>query len=161
MERIEAIKQQIAKDICKNNATCSCEQKDGHCRSIMAIAENLAKQGYKPPDMAVEHKEGTYINTEEAYGIGILTDWYINSVSDQDEPKWTPEHLEELLNDFYVIPTDTPTVDAFKVIKCRDCGYRTRQTDPEHGRTQHYCTKNKIFVTRDFFCGYAEITKQN
>lgn len=33
-----------------------------------------------------------------------LTDWYINSVSSDDTPVWTEEHIEELLNDFYVIP---------------------------------------------------------
>lgn len=35
-----------------------------------------------------------------------LTDWYINSVSSDDTPVWTEEHIEELLNDFYVIPKD-------------------------------------------------------
>lgn len=56
--------------------------------------------------------EKEYISIDVAYDIGTLTDWYISSVSQDDAPVWTDEHLEELLNDFYVIPKDTPTVDA-------------------------------------------------
>ena len=40
---------QIARDICKDNKICTCNEKDGHCISVMTIAERLAKQGYKPP----------------------------------------------------------------------------------------------------------------
>ena len=53
-----------------------------------------------------------YINTESTYDIDTLEDWYINSVMPNDTPVWTEEHLEELLNDFYVIPKDTPTADV-------------------------------------------------
>lgn len=35
---------------------------------------------------------------------GYLSDWYISSVSDEDEPVWTEEHIKELYNDFIVIP---------------------------------------------------------
>ena len=45
---------QIARDICRGNKICTCTEKDGHCASIMAIAERLADQGYKPP----QKKEG-------------------------------------------------------------------------------------------------------
>ena len=41
-----------------------------------------------------------------AVDIGLLTDWYVNSVSKSDEPVWTEKHLEELLDDFYLIPKD-------------------------------------------------------
>ena len=37
---------------------------------------------------------------------GTLTDWYINSIDNTVEPIWTDEHIEELLNDFYVIPKE-------------------------------------------------------
>lgn len=33
-----------------------------------------------------------------------LLDWYISSVSEEDEPVWTEEHIKELHNDFIVIP---------------------------------------------------------
>lgn len=56
--------------------------------------------------------EKKYISIDESYGIGTLEDWYINSVSQDDAPVWTEEHFEELLNDFYVIPKDTPIADV-------------------------------------------------
>ena len=56
--------------------------------------------------------EKEYISIDVAYDIGTLEDWYINSISQNDTPVWTEEHLAELLNDFYVIPKDTPTVDV-------------------------------------------------
>ena len=56
--------------------------------------------------------EKGYVSLDAAYDIGTLEDWYISSVSQDDAPVWTEEHLEELLNDFYVIPKDTPTVDV-------------------------------------------------
>ncbi len=33
-----------------------------------------------------------------------LSDWYLSSISDEEPPVWTEEHLKELFNDFYVIP---------------------------------------------------------
>lgn len=34
---------------------------------------------------------------------GYLVDWFINSVGNE-EPVWTEEHINELTNDFYVMP---------------------------------------------------------
>ena len=59
--------------------------------------------------------EKVYVSLDAAYDIGTLEDWYISSVSQDDAPVWTEEHLEELLKDFYVIPKDTPTVDVAPV----------------------------------------------
>ncbi len=53
-----------------------------------------------------------YIDIDSAYDYGTLYDWYISSVSDTDAPVWTDEHIEELLNDFYLIPKDTPTANV-------------------------------------------------
>ena len=39
----------------------------------------------------------------EPMDFGTLLDWYISSVGDEP-PVWTEQHIEELLNDFYVIP---------------------------------------------------------
>lgn len=36
---------------------------------------------------------------------GYLIDWYISSVDDS-EPVWTEAHIEELMNDFYLIPKE-------------------------------------------------------
>lgn len=37
--------------------------------------------------------------------MGYLYDWYIASVTG-DPPVWTEEHLQELLNDFILIPKE-------------------------------------------------------
>lgn len=55
-----------------------------------------------------------FVDLNTAYDIGTLTDWYISSVTD-DPPVWTDEHIEELFNDFYVIPKDTPVADVAPV----------------------------------------------
>lgn len=75
-----------------------------------------------------------YIEREAAYDMDTLYDWYISSVSENDNPVWTEEHLEELLNDFYVIPKDTTAADVVPVrhgewqeingiFSCSRCGY--------------------------------------
>lgn len=51
----ETVKQ-IARDICRENKVCTCVEKDGHCVSIISIAERLAKQGYKPPQKTPKKK---------------------------------------------------------------------------------------------------------
>lgn len=67
-----------------------------------------------------------YINCEYAYDYNTLVDWFINSVSDTDKPIWTKKHLEELFNDFYVIPKDTPKADVAEVKhgKWKSFGYK-------------------------------------
>lgn len=42
---------------------------------------------------------------KEAVDYGYLADWYIRSVTN-DPPVWTEEHIEELFNDFYLVPKD-------------------------------------------------------
>jgi hypothetical protein len=41
----------------------------------------------------------------ESYDHATLADWYISSVGNE-VPVWTEEHIEELLNDFYIIPRE-------------------------------------------------------
>lgn len=41
----------------------------------------------------------------ESYDHATLADWYISSVGNET-PVWTEEHIDELLNDFYVIPRE-------------------------------------------------------
>ena len=40
---------------------------------------------------------------KEAVDFGYLVDWYIRSTTN-DPPVWTEEHIEELFNDFYLVP---------------------------------------------------------
>jgi len=48
--------------------------------------------------------EKKFLRVNDAYDFGTLADWYINSVDNTQAPIWTEAHIEELLNDFYVIP---------------------------------------------------------
>lgn len=62
-----------------------------------------------------------YIDKNTAVDEGYLADWYINSVAEYNderlnEPRWTEEHIEELTNDFIVIPKDTPVADVAPVV---------------------------------------------
>ena len=57
-----------------------------------------------------------YIDKNEAVGEGYLADWYISSVSEDDEPVWTEAHIEELAKDFIVIPKDSPAADVAPVL---------------------------------------------
>lgn len=57
-----------------------------------------------------------YIDKNEAVDEGYLQDWYISSASEDDEPVWADAHIEELANDFIVIPKDTPAADVAPVV---------------------------------------------
>lgn len=48
-----------------------------------------------------------YLSKEAAVDSSYLSDWYISSVGNES-PIWTDEHIDELLNDFIVIPKATP-----------------------------------------------------
>ena len=50
--------------------------------------------------------EKRLVDLEKAMDESTLYDWYITSVTQTDTPVWTGEHIEELLNDFYVIPKE-------------------------------------------------------
>ena len=52
-----------------------------------------------------------YISKEAAVDDGYLSDWYIASVGNEP-PVWTDAHIDELLNDFIVIPKDTKAADV-------------------------------------------------
>lgn len=39
-----------------------------------------------------------------AIDMSYLQNWYQDSIDETKEPIWTDQHLEELLNDFYLIP---------------------------------------------------------
>lgn len=43
---------------------------------------------------------------ENSVDEGFLGDWYIHSVSDDDPPVYTEDHIAELIGDFYLIPKE-------------------------------------------------------
>lgn len=56
-----------------------------------------------------------YIDVDSsAYDYGTLVDWLISSVG-PEPPVWTEPHIEELLEDFYVVPKSTPLADVVEV----------------------------------------------
>ena len=98
-----------------------------------------------------------YIDIDKSYDTATLEDWYINSVTD-DAPIWTEEHLEELLNDFYVIPKDTPAADVVEVVRCRDCEW----TDNVFFKTKViWCDHDEQWVEEDNFCKYGSRRKSD
>ena len=54
----------------------------------------------------VEKYEKRLVDLEKAMDESTLYDWYVTSVKQKDTPVWTGEHIEVLLNDFYVIPQE-------------------------------------------------------
>lgn len=68
--------------------------------------------------------EKVYFDADAAYDSGTLHNWYIDSVSGEDVPVWTDEHIDELMNDFYVIPKDTKpanvVTETYAHWKCAD-----------------------------------------
>lgn len=41
-----------------------------------------------------------------AIDFAYLQNWYLDSIDETKDPIWTDKHLEELFNDFYLIPKD-------------------------------------------------------
>lgn len=97
-----------------------------------------------------------YLCKDEAYEYHDLACWYQSSVDDAP-PIWTDEHLEELLNDFYVIPKDTPTADVVEVTCCKDCEWWTKQEDSAQGR----CALMGVYPTGYWYCGNGRRTNND
>lgn len=61
------------------------------------------------------------VDIKKAWDFGVLCDWFINSIDETEPPCWTPEHIEELLDGFYVIPKRkeiaAPVFDAEPVMQ--------------------------------------------
>ena len=56
------------------------------------------------------NSDNNYIMLNQDYNDIIskdeLTNWFVDSVLPNDEPVWTEKHINELLDNFYVIPKD-------------------------------------------------------
>lgn len=85
-----------------------------------------------------------FINFDAAYDIDSLTCWYISSVG-AESPVWTDKHIEELLNDFYVIPKDTPAADVVPVVHCKNCEYNNECSVQDFGEMHQndFCSRGK------------------
>ena len=85
-----------------------------------------------------------FINLYTAYDSDSLTVWYISSVG-SETPVWTDKHIEELLNDFYVIPKDTPAADVVPVVHCKNCEYNNECSVQDFGEMHQndFCSRGK------------------
>lgn len=85
-----------------------------------------------------------FINLDTAYDSDSLTVWYISSVG-SETPVWTDKHIEELLNDFYVIPKDTPAADVVPVVHCKNCEYNNECSVQDFGEMHQndFCSRGK------------------
>ena len=43
---------------------------------------------------------------ENSVEEGFLQEWYQSSVSEEETPVWTDEHITEVYGDFYMIPRE-------------------------------------------------------
>lgn len=76
-------------------------------RERLKYYEDLEEQGrLLVLPCGVGKYEKRLVDLDKAMDESTLCDWYITSVPPKDEPVWTDRHIEELLNDFYVIPKD-------------------------------------------------------
>lgn len=52
-----------------------------------------------------------------------------------------------------------PTVDAVKVVRCRECKHHYWEQEPCHGKSVHYCKlphMSGVEIFKEFFCYYGE-----
>ncbi len=100
-----------------------------------------------------------YVAKDAAMDQGALYDWYISSVSEDDPPVWTDEHIDELLNDFLVIPKETPAADVVAVVRCRDCRFYYDKHYEDEGEPPYIkrCCKYSNHTRQpDDFCSLGE-----
>ena len=98
-----------------------------------------------------------YFDVDKAVDRGYLGDWYQASIDDTIPPIWTDEHLEELTNDFIVIPKDTPTADVVEVVRCKDCIYKTVTEDGEYNPDDIVCGYHMSDgFSADDFCSFGK-----
>ena len=95
-------------------------------------------------------EQGRLIDFDEQVGYGYLTDWYITSVNENDEPVWTEKHIEELISDFVLIPKDKDTVIIAKWTedkKCSNCSYTALLDGGEEYVFSRYCPNCGVRMT--------------
>ena len=65
----------------------------------------------------------------------------------------------EIKQDFADMISNATTVDAVKVVRCKDCKYYHWEQEPCHGKTVHYCElpyMRGVEVFKEFFCYYGK-----
>lgn len=83
-----------------------CPEQKVFYKNILRMAKADAEGRLSVLPCNVGKYEKRLVDLEKAMDESTLYDWYVTSVKQKDTPVWTGEHIEELLNDFYVIPKD-------------------------------------------------------
>ena len=55
--------------------------------------------------------------------------------------------------------SESPTIDAVEIVRCRDCKYHYWEQEPCHGKSVHYCKlphMRGVEVFKEFFCYYGK-----
>ncbi len=47
---------------------------------------------------------------------------------------------------------EKPSTNAVEVVRCKDCKYHYWEQEPCHGRTEHFCRRLDIQVSKEDFC---------
>lgn len=91
-----------------------------------------------------------YIDVDSAaYDYSTLADWLISSVG-SEPPVWTEQHIDELIEDFYIVPKSTPLADAVEVVRCADCEYFSEPGWCENPNTFAILTRGN--TSPNWFC---------
>lgn len=86
---------------------------------------------------------------EIAVDEGYLVDWYINSTDDSD-PVWTEEHIEELVGDFILIPKSEVRKHMLKEISSKAyCQERSKES--KAGNTDTFVNEIKKLQLKQVF----------
>ena len=104
-----------------------------------------------------------YIDKSAEVHEGYLTNWFIESVAEYNderlnEPRWTEAHIEELTNDFIVIPKDTPAAKVAPVVRCSDCIFQGFLDSDYSGC---FCEQSREEIQPNDFCSHAVSWEQH
>ena len=92
---------------------------------------------------------------------------YADALLDEFLKRYTEREMDgnlvfaacEIKQDFADMISNATTVDAVKVVRCKDCKYHHWEQEPCHGKTVHYCElphMRGVEVFKEFFCYYGK-----
>jgi len=106
MLKLYAVRDKTTNKICtcSNNPILKYWENKETCQKVIDDYNALTK--YFKDRHEVEMVELMCVESNQIIekDVGYLSDWYQNSIDDTKPPVWTDEHIEELLEDFILIP---------------------------------------------------------
>lgn len=89
----EKVRQLLVCDICKDKVKCD-NQLQKH-NTYKCNVYYLIEGAMKWKEQQIKKK---FVKRR------VLENWYQDSINEEIEPIWTDKHLDELFNDFYLLP---------------------------------------------------------